>query len=176
MNINKALKAIKAENCELRKAMKYNYSLVKYVLAEPPQTQDELEALLAFFAAVHLKYEQYEFQPGFGVVICLGAEAMLKRYRTRTERGSRPLLCAGNQELAPMPHEVGSCCQEVLPAGTTPSPASILGATANTSKCLRNFDVPESRSWRTHQCFLTMRTKAAQRQEGLMTAKGDVWH
>src|SRR3954454_12501527 len=82
MNINKALKAIKAENCELRKAMKYNYSLVEYVLAEPPQTQDELEALLVFFAAVHLKYEQYEFQPGFGVVLCLGAEAMLKRYRT----------------------------------------------------------------------------------------------
>ena len=109
MNINKALKALKAEDCELRKAMKYNYSLVKYVLAEPPQTQDELEALLTFFAAVHLKYEQYEFQPGFGVVICLGAEAMLKRYRTT--RSEEAALCFALQT-----ENWRQCCTKWAPA------------------------------------------------------------
>src|SRR4051812_36859952 len=86
-NLDRELRAeLKNQGIEVSKCMRYYSQLVEYVLADPPRNREELSALIDFMAFVMLKYEQLEFVPGFCYIICLGGEAMLKKYRSGMSR------------------------------------------------------------------------------------------
>lgn len=69
----------------MNRAYEHYLAVAKYVLCEPPRDELEEEALRAFVACAMLHYSQYDIVAGFCIVICIGAETVLKSYRKHSQ-------------------------------------------------------------------------------------------